>query len=135
MRTEHGWGFSEEEVGATLKTKVMQGNWCGTHWDIFLDLKSRFGDDDVKAEIGDIKSLHKEVYDIIESKLGPKETTIWIMIWVYHITIKDRKPPNGRRSLENICRDVVKRRAPEEAKALIKGNYHTQIASGVIIDD
>jgi hypothetical protein len=62
MQIEHEWGLPEEEVEATLKKIVP--NWCGTHWDIFCDLKSKFTDKDVKAEIGYIKSEIKEFYDV-----------------------------------------------------------------------
>ena len=136
MQIEHEWGLPEEEVEATLKKIVP--NWCGTHWDIFCDLKSKFTDKNVKAEIGYIKSEIKEFYDVtigLQSQLVREVGALTIAIDTVRSIINTKKPPEGRKSLENICREVVTTTAPNEANALIEGNYHIQIASGVILDD
>lgn len=130
--------LSEEVVVGVLKQIVR--SWAGTHSGIFRDMKLRFEKEDVKDEI---KKIKKQMVKFYNNNCNNPETPaiseiiIQLTIRACEITIVDMEPPDKRPtiSLEEICSDVVTRRAKNRAGAIIDGGGHIRIASGVIIDD
>lgn len=132
----NGDRLSEDVVISKLE-KMITLTWCGTHWDIFNDLKWKFTNDGkVKDEIEDIKRRIKGFYDTNNDSPYIQDIIIETLITMCEIIIRSRKAPNGRpKTLEHICREVVRRSAPDEAEEIIKGRIHSYIASAVIVDD
>lgn len=131
--------LSEEVVVGVLK-QMVHFTWATTHSAIIRDMKVRFEDKDVKDEIKEIKKEAKDIYNNYcndrESRYISKNI-IEITIATCSIIIRTKEPPDKRpeESLEEICSDLVTRRAKNRAGAIIDDDGHIRIASGVIIDD